>query len=133
MTRLEERAGFVARLAEAFGASVTLFHAPRSLPSFFRGQRHLKPAEREAYVPKDIEKFIGSLEQVHIRHEKRLGRGAVATAITVEAALHRSDLIVMGASERSLVQSLIWGNPVEKVLRETPCNLIIFLPRLKNP
>jgi len=51
----------------------------------------------------------------------------------VEAALHRSDLIVMGASERSLVQSLIWGNPVEKVLRETPCNLIIFLPRLKNP
>jgi nucleotide-binding universal stress UspA family protein len=34
----------------------------------------------------------------------------------------------MGASERSLLKSIIRGNPVEEVLRETPCNLIILRP-----
>jgi nucleotide-binding universal stress UspA family protein len=133
MTRLEERAGLVARLAEAFQADVTLFHAPKSLSGFFHREGRLSPEEREASAPRDLEKFAAYLERFRIPHEKRLGQGRVATAITVEAALRRSDLIVMGASERGLVHSLLFGNPVEEVLRETPCNLIIFLPRLKFP
>jgi len=32
----------------------------------------------------------------------------------------------MGASERGPLDFLLRGNPVEEVLRETPCNLIIF-------
>jgi nucleotide-binding universal stress UspA family protein len=36
----------------------------------------------------------------------------------------------MGASERSLLSSFIRGNPVENVLRETTCDLIILRPRL---
>ena len=39
----------------------------------------------------------------------------------------------MGASERGLWESIIGGNPVEQVLRETPCNLIILLPQLQRP
>jgi len=132
MTRLEERAAFVARLAAALGAEVTLFHAPKSLTGFFLGERRLKPAEGEASVPQDMEKFIEHLYQYGVSHEKRLGEGPVATAITVEAALRRNDLIIMGASERSLLQSMIAGNPVEQVLKDTPCNLMIFLPRLKH-
>jgi len=132
ISKLEERAYFVAQLAGAYEASVTLFHAPRSLPGFFRGRRHLEPEEREAHVPRDMEKFSECLQRGQIAHDKRLGHGAVATAITLEAAARRTDLIIMGASGRGLMESMIWGNPVEKVLRETPCNLIIFLPRLKN-
>ncbi len=36
----DEKAFFVARLAAAFGAQVTLFHAPESLAGFFRGAHH---------------------------------------------------------------------------------------------
>jgi nucleotide-binding universal stress UspA family protein len=39
---------------------------------------------------------------------------------------------VMGASERGLVRSMIGGNPVEAVLRETPCNLMILKPGQKQ-
>jgi nucleotide-binding universal stress UspA family protein len=129
----EEKAFFVGKLAEAFGAAVTLFHAPESLTRFFRGLTRAEPAEMEKHITPDIERFITYLEGYHISPERRLGHGSPGRAITMEAALQRNDLIIMGASERGLWESLISGNPVEEVLRETPCNLIIFLPRLRRP
>jgi len=129
MTHLEERACFVARLAEVFNSAVTLFHLSNPITSFFHGEIHLKPAQREEYIPKDIEQFTECLYKYHIHHEKKTGYGAVSRSITIEAAHRRNDLIVMGASERSLLKSIISGNPVEDVLRETPCNLIILRPK----
>ncbi|MEW6571298.1 MAG: universal stress protein [Nitrospirota bacterium] len=129
MTRLEERAFFAAKLAQAFNSTVTLFHLHRPIVSFFHGELYLKPAEREEYIPKDIEKFTELLEKYGVSHEKKTGYGAVSRSITIEAAHKRNDLIVMGASERSLLKSIIRESPVEKVLRETPCNLIIFRPK----
>ena len=132
MTFLEERACFVAKLAQEFNARVTLFHQHDPLRSFFRGEVHLKPAEREQYMPKDIEEFTGCLRRYDIGHEKRMGYGIISRAITIEAAHRRNDLIVMGASERSLFKSITSGNPVEEVLREAPCNLIILRPKHKT-
>jgi nucleotide-binding universal stress UspA family protein len=129
MTLLEERACFVAKLAQAFNAQVTLFHQHSPLTSFFHGEIHLKPAEREQYIPKDIEEFTGCLRRYDIGHEKRMGYGTISRAITIEAAHRRNDLIVMGASERSLFKSIMSGNPVEEVLMEAPCNLIILRPK----
>lgn len=129
ITHLEERACFVSKLAQGFGSNVTLFHSPRPITSFFHGEIHLKPAQREERIPKDIEKFTECLKRFVIPHEKRTGHGSIARAITIEAAHRRNDLIVMGASERSLLKSIISGNPVEDVLRETPCNLIILRPK----
>lgn len=129
MTHLEERACFVAKLAQAFSAQVTLLHQHSPITSYFHGEIHLKPAEREEYVPKDIEDFTGFLKRYDIGHERRTGYGTVSRAITIEAAHRRNDLIVMGASERSLFKSITSGNPVEEVLRETLCNLIILRPK----
>jgi len=129
MTHLEERASFVARLAEVFNSAVTLFHLSNPITSFFHGEIHLKPAQREEYIPKDIEQFTECLYKYHIHHEKKTGYGRISRSITIEAAHRRNDLIVMGASERSLLKSIISGNPVEDVLRETPCNLIILRPK----
>ena len=55
--------------------------------------------------------------------------GAVGKSITIEGAAKRHDLIVMGASQRSLWASFLKGNPVEDVLRQTPCDLIILNPK----
>jgi nucleotide-binding universal stress UspA family protein len=129
ITNLEERAYFVARLAQSFDSTVTLFHAPRPVTSFFHGEIHLKPAQREKHIPEDIKDFMEHLDRHKITHEKRTGHGGIARAITIEAAHRRNDLIVMGASERSLLSNIISSNPVEDVLRETPCNLIILRPR----
>jgi nucleotide-binding universal stress UspA family protein len=129
MTHLEERACFVAKLAQGFGSSVTLFHSARPITSFFHGEVHLKPSLREKHIPKDVELFIECLNRYTISHEKRIEYGGISRAITIEAAYRRNDLIIMGASERSLLRSIIRGNPVEEVLRETPCDLIILRPR----
>ena len=76
-----------------------------------------------------MEEFMARLRHYQISPERRLGQGRAARAITIEAALGRNDLVIMGASGRGLLESLIYGDPVEEVLRETPCNLIILLPR----
>ncbi|MGE5839648.1 MAG: universal stress protein, partial [Deltaproteobacteria bacterium] len=128
MSSLDERACFVAKLAQGFGAEVTIFHTPKPITSFFHGELHLPPAQRERHVPKDVEQFTVCLSRHMIRHDKRTGYGRVPQTITIEAAHRRNDLIVMGASERSLFRSFVSGNPVEDVLRETPCNLIVFRP-----
>jgi nucleotide-binding universal stress UspA family protein len=131
LTSLDERAYFIAKLAESFNASVTLFHLHKPIISFLHGETLLKPSQREEYTPKDIEQFTNCLHKFKISHEKKSGYGVVSRAITIEAAHKRNDLIVMGASERSILKSIVRGNPVEEVLRETPCNLIILKPRQK--
>ena len=80
----------------------------------------------------DIKGFINQIEKCGIRLEGRLSPGHASRSITVEAASKRHDLIIMGASERSLLSSIFKGNPVEDVLRETPCDLIILKPRHEN-
>jgi nucleotide-binding universal stress UspA family protein len=132
MTHLEERACFVAGLAEVFDSSVTLFHLSSPMTSFFHGGIQLPPSGREGEIPRDIEDFTECLHKYKISHEKKTGYGSVSRSITIEAAHRRNDLIVMGASERSLLRSIVSGNPVEQVLRETPCNLIILRPRLSS-
>jgi nucleotide-binding universal stress UspA family protein len=129
ITNIDERSCFVAKLAQAFDASVTLFYAPKPIARFFHGEIHIKASQREKHIPGDIENFTECLNHYMIQHEKRTGYGKIAHAITIEAAHKRNDLIVMGASERSLLRSMISSNPVEDVLRETPCNLIILRPR----
>jgi len=130
MTHIEERSCFVAKLAQAFGSTVTLFHLSEPLTSYFHGEIHLPSSKREEHISKDMGKFTEFLRRYEIYHEKRTRYGNIAREITIEAAHKRNDLIVMGASERSLFRSVASGNPVETVLRETPCNLIILRPRV---
>jgi nucleotide-binding universal stress UspA family protein len=126
----DEKAFFVSRFATAFGAQVTLFHAPESLAGFYRGRIPVSPLVPKPPLPQELEEFTKYLEECRIPFQKRLGYGPPGRAITEAAAIHHDDLIIMGASERRLWESFIGGNPVEQVLRETPCNLIILLPRL---
>jgi nucleotide-binding universal stress UspA family protein len=124
-----ERAYFTGKMAEGFGSKIFVFHSTKPLTKFFHGEIHLTPVEWEKRLPKDISDFMTHLREYGISYEGRLLPGAIARSITIEAASKRHDLIIMGASERSLLSSFLKGNPVEDVLRETPCDLIILKPR----
>ncbi|MGQ9570697.1 MAG: universal stress protein [Thermodesulfovibrionales bacterium] len=128
INRAKERAYFTAKMAEGFGSKVFVFHATKPITKFFHGEIHLTPVELGERLPKDISDFIEHLRKCKIACERRFTLGAVARSITIEAASKRHDLIIMGASERSLLSSFLKGNPVEDVLRETPCDLIILNP-----
>ncbi len=126
--RIPVRAEFTALLARSFEAKVHLFHVARPVTRFFHGEIHLTPLEWEKQAPPDLARFIGHLDGYGVAHEKRLAPGSTGRIITIEAASRRRDLIIMGASERGALDFLLRGNPMEYVLRETPCNLIIFKP-----
>jgi len=129
---LAERSYFSAILANAFNSNIYLFHSTKPITKFFHGEVHLTPIEWEKKLPKDISRFIEHLNKYKVPHEKRLIPGKAGRNITTEAAAKRFDLVIMGASERSLLSSIFKGNPVEVVLRETPCDLIILKPRHEN-
>ncbi len=129
LDHVTERASFVTQMAHAFSSKVFVFHAPRPLTKFFHGEIHLTEPEWEERRSKDIARFMAYLKDHDIEYEGRLLPGRTARNITIEAFAKRHDLIIMGASERKLLMSLLKGNPVEEVLRDTPCDLIILKPR----
>ncbi len=121
--RIPERSYFTALLARAFDSRVHLFHASRPFTRFSPHE-----AAGEQFVPADLARFISHLDEYKVEHENRLAPGATGRSIAIEAAARRRDLIIMGASSRGFFNSLLRGSPVEYVLRETPCNLIILKP-----
>lgn len=129
INHVKERAYFTARMAECFHSRVFIFHVTKPITKFFHGEMHLTPAQWEKRLPEDVSDFIEHIKKYKIEFERKLSPGATAKSINIEAASKRHDLIIMGASERSLLSSIIKGNPVEDVLRETPCDLIILKPR----
>jgi nucleotide-binding universal stress UspA family protein len=126
---LEERALFAGFMARAFGSKVFVFHIPQPVGKFLSGEVHLTPPEWERRISPDIIRFLGCLSRQDIEHERKLLPGRTAKNITIEAFAKRHDLIIMGASERSFWTALLQGNPVEEVLREAPCDLILLKPR----
>ena len=126
---VNERAAFVTYMAKAFDSKVFVFHTPKPIEKFFHGEIHLTPPQWEERISHDISHLMEYLKRHDIEHEGRLLPGRTARNITIEAFAKRHDLIIMGASERRLLTTLIKGNPVEEVLRETPCDLIILKPR----
>ncbi len=126
INHINERAFFAAKMAEAFGSDIFLFHTTEPVTSFFHGEKHFTPLELENRLPKDISLFVEHLDSYGASHEKGFASGKAGRRIVIEAAARRFDLMIMGASERSLLSSLIYENPVEELLRETPCDLIIL-------
>lgn len=126
---IEERAYFAAKVAQAFDSKLVLFHAPEPVSKFFHGEIHLTPIEWEDKLPKDISHFMAHMHRYKVAHTGKSVPDSIGRAITAEAFSKKHDLIIMGASQRSLLSSILRGNPVEEVLRDTPCDLIILRPR----
>jgi nucleotide-binding universal stress UspA family protein len=126
---IEERAFFAAKMAEAFGSNIYLFHTTKPVTSFFHGEIHFSPLELENRLPRDISLFVERLDACDVSHEKGIASGKAGRRIIIEAAARRFDLMIVGASDRSLLSDLISESPVEEILRETPCDLIILKAR----
>jgi nucleotide-binding universal stress UspA family protein len=128
INHISEHSYFTAMMATAFGSCVYLFHTTRPITKFFHGEVRLSPLELGNGQPKDLVLFSECLDKYKVLREERMVSGSVGRNISIEAAAKRFDLVIMAASERGLLHSLLKGSPVEDVLRETPCDLIIFKP-----
>lgn len=125
---IDERAYFSALLSRAFDSEIHIFHITKPPGRFFHGEMHLMPFELEKNLSKDMLLFIERLRKYGIAFEKKLRHGTPSKDITIEAASRRFDLIVMGASTRRFLSSVLEKSPLEYVMQKTPCNLLIFKP-----
>jgi len=129
MDHIGERAYFTAKMAEGFGSKIYMFHVPRALKKFFHGEVHLTPSQWEKRLPEDMFRFRDLLKKYKVEFEERLFPGEAGRSISIETSLKRHDLVIMGASERGFVSSVMKKSPVKDVLKETPCDLILLKPR----
>ena len=77
-------------------------------------------------------------ERVEQAIRQRLGLGSkvmdarvvvsddVPKEILIAANKTKSRLIYMGASERNLTERLVYGNPIERVLRDATCDVAVY-------
>lgn len=114
-----ERLQFISALAKSFHAEVTLLH-------LFAGNSTQQ-------MPEGITRFREQLQQQDLAVLERRGTGDIGKAIVVEAITRHNDLIVLGASGRGLLRSLVVGNPAGDVMRHPPCNTILFRPAGSKP
>jgi nucleotide-binding universal stress UspA family protein len=114
-----ERIYLVSMLARHFRARVIVFHAVEASPR--RGG-----LEAREVGARRAEAVSEGLRQAGVEVHFRVVAGPlVGESIMQEAARHRHDLIIMGASQRSLLAKWRRGNPVEDVMRRTPCDLFV--------
>jgi nucleotide-binding universal stress UspA family protein len=118
-----ERSALVSRLAAHFHAQVIVFHSLEQSRRRGRAVPHEVGARR-------VRAFVEHLRDAGVAPHVRIVTGPlVGEAIMQEAARHRHDLIVMGASRRSLFTQWRRGNPVEEVMRRIPCDLFVCRSR----
>jgi nucleotide-binding universal stress UspA family protein len=49
-----------------------------------------------------------------------------ANQIVIHASQYKSQLICVGASERTLAERFFYGNPLERLLRNAPCDVAVY-------
>ena len=83
-------------------------------------------AGRAAAAPIDEELRTGLAPHVFTLDSSVVVSDDAPREILLHAAKHRSRLICLGASERTLPERVVYGNPIEQVLRDTPSDVAVY-------
>lgn len=117
-----------------FLPDVTTLHLMRGMPVHHLRHPHLSSEDNRrlleqgrGFLHSIREEIIQSVELPELHLDCRV---VVCDDWPAEVLLHASALkaqmMLIGASERSAARKVLRGNPVERLLRETPCDLGIY-------
>ncbi len=123
----KERADVAEALHGRFASGISLFHV---IELSALSIKRLDPQEKErliASAEKRLASFMDELNRRGIDAGKKivLGRNAREEIIS-EASHHKYDLIIVGTTTRNIVKRVVSGNPVEEILRDTPCDVMLL-------
>jgi len=121
---------FLRRLAPQVGT----LHLLRALivnqlrhPYLTRNQEQLMLDIGRGQIAAVMEKVAPLTEQHPFRTERRIViSSSWSDTVLVQASRLRTELILLGVEERTLAQRIFQGGRLEKVLRESPCDVGIF-------
>jgi nucleotide-binding universal stress UspA family protein len=117
-----------------FAASVQRLHLLRVMVVHPLRQRSLSPADSRERVRLGYAYLTRVADEIRSQADAppcHLERHAVLAAdwageILVQAGKLGVQMILLGASERSLPHRVIYGNPLERILRDTACDVGIY-------
>ncbi len=127
----DERAYLTAKLANVFDGAVTVLHVQTISRSGFMGLTHEKKDITRAHAKRLVKDFVEALSSHDVTVETKAAIERDATsAIITEAASGNHDLILIGATRRDFFRQAIRGNPVKRILRKAPCDVVVWRPAL---
>ena len=123
----QERADIAEALHGTFTSRISVFHVVELAALTIK---RLDPQKKEQLISsaeKRLASFMDELNRRGIEAGRKivLGRNAREEIIS-EASHHKYDLIIVGATTRNIVKRVISGNPVEEILRDTPCDVMLL-------
>lgn len=123
----KERADIAEALHERFASRISLFHV---IELAALSIKRLDPQKKERLIASAEEKLASLMDELNRRgidagKKIVLGRSAREEIIS-EASHHKYDLIIVGATTRNIVKRVVSGNPVEEILRDTPCDVMLL-------
>jgi len=123
----QERADIAEALHGRFASRISVFHVVELAALTIK---RLDPQKKEQLISsaeKRLASFMDELNRRGIEAGRKivLGRNAREEIIS-EASHHKYDLIIVGATTRNIVKRVISGNPVEEILRDTPCDVMLL-------
>ena len=115
-------------LCHHVGASLHIIHAlPAYLPAFGMSKRavHKEEGKFKTESIKKINQLLAHIRFHQIDYDLMFQDGKASEVILDLAEDHDYDLIVVGAQGHSLLRHLLIGTTTEKILRYTPCSLLV--------
>ena len=118
-------------LARWYGSSLTVLHVVANLPTMDVPGVPLTDVQRDR-LAEEMRYFVGPTPpdvpvSLLVRESSDVRREILAAAHTL-----MSDLLVIGSHGRSGVERLLLGSVTEKVVRKSPCPVMVVPPRAQN-
>ena len=122
-----ERADIISALSDRFDSSITVFHVNELSAS---GIKRLERHEQEKLIEEGEKKIASFMKELRVRgihaSEKIVSGSKVRNEIIYEASHHKYDLIILGTTKRNIIKRAVSGSPVEEILRDTPCDVMLL-------
>jgi len=124
---IQERADIAEALHGRFASGISVFHV---IELAALSIKRLDPQKKErliASAEQSLASFMDELSRRGIDAGRKIviGRNAREEVIS-EASHHKYDLIIVGTTTRNIVKRVVSGNPVEEILRDTPCDVMLL-------
>lgn len=125
--RDKERADIAEAMVRRFDSMIVVFHVVELTGVHLR---KLDRQEKERMIisaEKKISSFTGELKKRALSVSEKIAIGRSAREEIISEASHQKyDLIIVGATTRNILKRMVSGSPVEEILRDTPCDVMLI-------
>lgn len=122
----KERADIAEAFSKIFDSKITVFHVTELKDSHIKKLDRQEKERLSSSEEKRISSLSDALRKRGINFSEKIAVGSSAREeIIYEASHNKYDLIIAGATTRNIIKRIVSGNPVEEILRDTPCDVML--------